>query len=426
MFFGKKIDIENNFIESQSAFFKAAIYDTFNELELNSFLSEEKTSEAVSEIFNFNLNATERFLNAAASFNIIKKTPDKKFVKSLESVRYSAESSVLLFSLLRCKIPDLLNEKTPISFSEVSKQAEIDINHLLDASAKHGFIKKNHEEGYSNYSQLEKYLLSSSDKYIGHKITHYERVMFPMFSKKGLLGALKTGRSQWVEIFGEDVATPFDIYKKNPDLLEDFTHGLHHLNADDDQILAGMLHLDSHIVLDVGGGSGAWALQLLKNSSKETMIDIYELPEAIPLLKKILAKYSNNNEKRIRYIPGSFIANPSSCHLEGISEKQLYDIITLGWILHDWKDETNLILLRKVKSHLKPDGKLIILETHLPENKVGSASILDLAMLLQTEGRERTFEEYKKLLKLAGFINVSHELTPTRRQMIIAGRGNEL
>lgn len=420
MFFDNEIDVEKKFLESQSAFFKAAVFETFVELDLRNFLSKECAAEEIATNFGFKSKAVERFMNAVVSLNIAKKMTNGKFISTSDKVSYSSEGSILLFKLFHYKLPEILHKFKSMTAKEIIEKTDSEVVHLLEALVKYHLVQRDKENRYSNFPQLEKYIIPDSAKYIGPKINHYERVMFPMFSKKGLLGALKSGKSQWAEIFGEDVSNPFDIYKKNPQLLEDFTNGLHHLNTDDDKFLAGMLHLDAHTILDVGGGSGAWALQLLDNGNEKTQIDIYELPDAIPLLQKILKKYAPN-ENRIKYIAGSFMADPSSPFLESLSEKQVYDMISLGWILHDWKDETNILILKKVKSHLKPGGKLIMLETILPESKVSAATILDLAMLLQTEGCERTFEEYKKLLEMAGFTDISYKETPTRRQMITAG-----
>ncbi|MFQ6623017.1 hypothetical protein Gotur_002445 [Gossypium turneri] len=85
------------------------------------------------------------------------------------------------------------------------------------------------------------------------------------------------------------------------------------------------------------------------------------------------------------------------------------DAIFLKWILHDWSDEHCLKLLKNCWEALPNGGKVIIVESILPEvpdTSVSSNIVCeqDLFMLAQTPGgKERTLKEYEALALKTGF-----------------------
>jgi acetylserotonin N-methyltransferase len=88
------------------------------------------------------------------------------------------------------------------------------------------------------------------------------------------------------------------------------------------------------------------------------------------------------------------------------------DLYALGRILHDWTDEKCNRLLRKVYHALPSGGGLLIAEKLLAPDYV-TAHMQSLNMLVVTEGRERTAEEYRAMLTAAGFSSVESLRTGT-------------
>ncbi|XP_024521686.1 caffeic acid 3-O-methyltransferase [Selaginella moellendorffii] len=100
------------------------------------------------------------------------------------------------------------------------------------------------------------------------------------------------------------------------------------------------------------------------------------------------------------------------------------DSIMLKWILHNWNDEQCLKILQNCyKSLPAQGGKVIVVEVLLPSEAYQAASefelriglLLDLVMMVNFNGKERTFEEYQALAEQAGFnkvhlVNVSNGL----------------
>jgi hypothetical protein len=97
------------------------------------------------------------------------------------------------------------------------------------------------------------------------------------------------------------------------------------------------------------------------------------------------------------------------------------DLMLLKGILHDWDDRQCVDILRNCRRSITPDGRLLVLEPVLPPRPGPSAAAVvlsDIAMLVQTGGRERTAAAFRDLLRAADFTlsGVSARLagTPTR------------
>ena len=89
------------------------------------------------------------------------------------------------------------------------------------------------------------------------------------------------------------------------------------------------------------------------------------------------------------------------------------------WILHDWGDEDCVKILRKCKEAIvesKINGKkVIIVEMVVDEEKQAHATethlFMDMLMMANHPGKERTKKEWAKLFAAAGFKN--YKITPT-------------
>ena len=72
--------------------------------------------------------------------------------------------------------------------------------------------------------------------------------------------------------------------------------------------------------------------------------------------------------------------------------------------MHDWDDERATQLLSNCHAALAPAGKLLLVEMVIPaDNRPSPAQAMDLNMLVLLGGRERTEDEFRRLLAAAGF-----------------------
>lgn len=251
-------------------------------------------------------------------------------------------------------------------------------------------------------------------------VRHYRLVMAPMFKPEVIVQALREGKSQWKLAFGAEIKSPFEIYQSHPDLMLTLMSGMHTLSSSDAELSAKIIDLrEVNSILDVGGGTGALALAL-KRESPSSAVKVFDLPTALPTLKKV-HEINKSDHLKIDFIGGDFLRPGAG--LDGISNGEKFDLITLSWVLHDWNDEVALEILSRVNFHLGSNGRIVLLEQVLPDSRIGPETTLDVAMLLQTDGgRERTRLEWESLLNQSGFSKVNFLATGGRRFVIEASR----
>ena len=142
-------------------------------------------------------------------------------------------------------------------------------------------------------------------------------------------------------------------------------------------------------MLDVGGGSGAFAAAIMQ-AAPALEVGIFDLPEVIAAAKQRFAL------ERWDLHPGSF----KTCALpEG------YDLITLSRIAHDHDDEVVQGLLAKIHAALPEGGRLLVVEplADSPHAKSMGHAYFGLYLWAMGSGRPRTAKELNKMLKAAGF-----------------------
>jgi acetylserotonin N-methyltransferase len=115
---------------------------------------------------------------------------------------------------------------------------------------------------------------------------------------------------------------------------------------------------------------------------------------------------------RVELIPGDFFND----------ELPPADLYSLGRILHDWSEEKIRRLLARIHAALPAGGGLLIAEMLLYDDLSGpvSAHMQSLNMLVNTEGRERSFEQYADLLTEAGFSEMKGHRTGAPLDAILA------
>jgi hypothetical protein len=80
------------------------------------------------------------------------------------------------------------------------------------------------------------------------------------------------------------------------------------------------------------------------------------------------------------------------------------DAYLLSHIIHDWSEDLCLQILGNCRRAMGPDGRLLIVETVLPEGDVPhQGKLQDLVMLVFPGGQERSEAEYATLLAKADF-----------------------
>uniref|UniRef100_A0A672P935 Acetylserotonin O-methyltransferase n=1 Tax=Sinocyclocheilus grahami TaxID=75366 RepID=A0A672P935_SINGR len=146
-------------------------------------------------------------------------------------------------------------------------------------------------------------------------------------------------------------------------------------------------------VIDLGGCSGALARELAKEYPSST-VTVLDLPAVVQTAQRHFAQQDDT----ICFQEGDFF--------EG--EIPPADLYILARIIHDWKEDKNLKLLKKIHTACHPGGGVLIAEALLFENRRGPTMVqmFSLNMLVQTEGKEHPPSHYTRLLTDAGFRDV--------------------
>ena len=70
------------------------------------------------------------------------------------------------------------------------------------------------------------------------------------------------------------------------------------------------------------------------------------------------------------------------------------DAVILARVLHDWPDSDALRILRRAREAMPREGTLYVIEIVL-DDAIGKGGLLDLNMLVMTQGAERTEKQFR-------------------------------
>jgi SAM-dependent methyltransferase len=406
-------------LTAATSFMGKAIHESLLEITSLTDLRSPKSIEELSAQLSYAPEPLRRFMDAATSLNFTARSSTHRYSINSDTPVVSSETANALFWLIRSDLPRILsNSARPVAELSRDGGADTQVEAHLSALIKAGILDRQ-GEAVRISEDVRPFLNPESSSYMGLWLENYEKVMARIFCRKGVIGALKTGRTQWPEIFGTKVTNPFDFAKTDPGLFRTLMEGMHQANAFENSSVASFVRTNgSREVLDIGGASGALAMALLDAHPSIAHVEIYELAEAVPLYRELFARYSGSKRYPIQFTEGNFFLGDAKSGLWALEPSKTFDLITLGWILHDWPDEECLTLLRRAVKHLRPRGRLVLLEAVLPEDRLGPATLLDMTMLLQTGGKERTLSEYRSLLADTGLRLTNVQSTETRRQVI--------
>jgi C-methyltransferase len=144
-------------------------------------------------------------------------------------------------------------------------------------------------------------------------------------------------------------------------------------------------------IVDVGGGHGRLLAGILATAPAASGI-LFDLPHVVagagPLLQK------RNVIDRVRVAEGSFF--------DSVPEGG--DLYVMKNIIHDWPDDRARQILKTVRAAIRDGATLLLVECVIPpHDRDFVAKWMDLGMLVDNTGRERTADEYRDLLHQIGF-----------------------
>jgi acetylserotonin N-methyltransferase len=277
----------------------------------------------------------------------------------------------------------IFDGQRPVEYKELAR--------LLDACVALGLLSK--ENGaYVNTPESDKYLRSDSPDTMAGYIRYSNHALYPMWAH--LEDAVREGSPRWKQTFGTD-GPIFSQFFRNEGAMKEFLQGMHGFGQISSPAVAAAFDLTRfHHLVDLGGATGHLA-GAVRARYPNIQTTVFDLPQVAKLIPGIVA--------------GDFFTDP-------LPPADLY---ALGRILHDWSEEKIRKLLAKIYAALPARGGLLIAEKLLEKTYV-AAHMQSLNMLIATEGRERTGDEYDALLKTAGFSIIEGRRTGTPLDAILA------
>ena len=144
-------------------------------------------------------------------------------------------------------------------------------------------------------------------------------------------------------------------------------------------------------IVDVGGATGNMLAAVLSQHAAPRGV-LYDRPHVVSDAPELLK--ARGVEARVTIEPGDFFERVPAGG----------DAYLLSHIIHDWNEEQCLTILSHCRNGIKPDGRLLIVETVLPSGDTPhQGKVQDMVMLVVPGGQERTEVEYASLLDKSGF-----------------------
>ena len=204
-----------------------------------------------------------------------------------------------------------------------------------------------------------------------------------------LLDAVRTGEAVPPKLRG---MSGWDFLAENPELAAVFNDAMTSISElAVDPVVAAYDFTPFPTIVDVGGGHGR-LLSAIVAATPGARVLLYDLPAVVEGAPELLRKYGV--AERVRCEGGSF--------LDAVPDGG--DAYVLKNVIHDWADAEAVTILSNVRQAARPGTTLLLAEFVIPDhNRAFIGKWADMEMLVQAGARERTADEYRELLRRAGF-----------------------
>lgn len=203
-----------------------------------------------------------------------------------------------------------------------------------------------------------------------------------------MLHSVRTGKPAWGHVHGAEV---FDYFTVNPEQAEIFNRAMTDMSVATAPAMVEAYDFKGFETLcDIAGGHGYLLAQVMKANPNVKGV-LFDMPQVIAGADAVLER--QGVAERTEKVAGDFFVSVPSA-----------DAYMMKHIIHDWDDERAIKILQSIHAAMNREGKVLIIETVVPEdNEPHYSKLLDLEMLTSPGGVERTTGQYRELLAHAGF-----------------------
>jgi O-methyltransferase/methyltransferase family protein len=324
-----------------------------------------------------------------------------QFPPTLFQMATSYWISQAIYVAAKLGIADLLKSR-PLKCNEIAASAGTDVrslSRLMRTLSSLGIFAQT-EDGYFSLLPLGENLRADIPGSLKAIIITLGEIHYQACG--ALLHAVRTGSPAFDQVFGAGL---FEYLDQNTEAADSFNEGM--------ASLAGMLAYAVALaydlsrvfsIVDVGGGNGRF-LETILEIYPEIQGTVFDCSATIERASRTVGRTT----RRCSYEAGDFFT----------FVPRGGDLYFLCGVVHDWDDKRAVAILRNCREAIFASGRLLLLETLVPENNSKHFSkILDLNMLAMSSGRERTRAEFCWLLAAAGF-KMSRIITTLAPQSLI-------
>jgi O-methyltransferase/methyltransferase family protein len=298
-------------------------------------------------------------------------------------------ASRAVYVVAKLGIADLLTSgpKTLEELAEATHTHAPSLYRILRALASIGVVKSE-SDGRFGLTPLSELLVTGAPGSMRwFMMSELGQEHFPAWGN--LMHSVKTGEIAFDNQFGTDI---WGYFRNNPEDAALFNDSMSGMTAvANEQIMTHYDFSGFNKLVDVGGGHGGLITSILKTNRQMKGV-LFDAPQVIEGAQPKLE--SAGVADRCEAVGGDFF--------KGVPEGG--DAYVMKWIIHDWDDERALTILKHVRNQMNPDGRVIIVDTVVPEDdRPDFSKFFDLNMMVMTGGKERTAAEFEQLLAEAGF-----------------------
>jgi len=169
-------------------------------------------------------------------------------------------------------------------------------------------------------------------------------------------------------------------------------------------------------VLDVGGGSGAYAMEFVR-AEPGISATVFDLPTVLPLTFEYVGQAGFQG--RVTLVAGDYDTDDLGTG---------FDLVFLSAIIHSNSPQGNRDLIRKGAAALNPSGQLVVQDFIVGEERTGPpfGVLFALNMLVGTEaGDTYTESEVRGWMAAAGLARVARRDTSFGTSVLVGRRAGE-
>jgi SAM-dependent methyltransferase len=205
-----------------------------------------------------------------------------------------------------------------------------------DAMVALGLLER-HGDRYANTPVAAAFLSGATAADLRPLLTFWDKLSYPAWTD--LAGALGRGRPAR------------EIFEIDDELVPIMSAGIEAATAGACRVLPGVAALPpASRVLDIGGGSGSWAIALAE-ADPDLMGTVFELPEVAAVAKQRLD--TSGVSTRIDVLAGQLLTDDLP---------RGYNAFLVANVVHYFTPETNRAILRKIRAVAEPGARLLVVD----------------------------------------------------------------